>query len=185
MTLATAVRLLAYTCAGVVLVTPGEPSAAMALLAAAEELALHELAWAAEACLVSCVGDDSVFGLLQWSDSFLAAHRSSEDLGGGEGRGGSEEGGKVSRSDNSGSGMALEGAAAAVAPTEKATSLRREGRTGALLRAACVSHILREYARLTSTEDFSLLAPELQQEVRRLNSQQHAYLGDRMGEVGA
>jgi hypothetical protein len=163
--LATAVRLLAFCCAGVVMVTPGEPAAAMALLAAADELALHELACAAEACLVSCVGDDSVLGLLQWADSFLAAHRGE---GEGVGDGGGGEGG---------GGMALEGAGGGAAP--QATSLRREGRTGSLLHAACLSHLLREYARLTASPDFELLAPHLRAEVARAYESQHAYLGDR------
>jgi hypothetical protein len=174
--LTTAVRLLAYASTGAVLLTPAEPTAAMALLAAAEELAMHELAWAAEACLVSCVGDASVFGLLQWADSFLAAQMAGaeEDLR-------REEGGATAAtgSGGGGGGGCAARPAALPPPAPLLRSLRREGRTGALLRAACLSHLLREFARLREHEDFAELPHHLQEEARRMYaSEGHAYLGD-------
>ena len=132
---------------------------------------MHELAWAAEACLVSCVGDTSVFGLLQWADSFLAAQEE------GEGRGGDAA---AAAAEAAGGSVAKGVVSVPPSPDMAARSLRREGRTGALLRAACLSHLLREYARLREHDDFKELPPHLQEEVhRQYVSEGHAYLGDR------
>jgi hypothetical protein len=78
-----------------------------------------------------------------------------------------------------GAAAASAATAAAAATAAPPGSLRREGRTGALLRAACLSHLLREYARLRDFEEFGELPPHLQEEVEQMYVWEgNVYLGD-------
>jgi hypothetical protein len=196
---ATLVRVLVFVCCGkLMLCERDHPSAAMSLLVAAEQLSLAELSRAAEAHLMACVGNDSVCGLLQWADAFLAGGAAAAALG--------SPGSSSSSSDaaTGGAGGCAAPAAAAAAAAVAAmaagedgeeedssvaeplttvaqpphSSMRGTALCGEVLRAACISHILRYHEAITTGPDFRELPEHLQQEVREAASARHAYSQD-------
>ena len=59
--------------------------------------------------------------------------------------------------------------------------MRGSALSGELLRAACISHILRYFEGITSGEDFAALPVHLQQEVMGAAQARHAYSQDLAG----
>ena len=153
----TAVRLLASMCCGRLMVTEEDhPSKAMALLVSAERLKLHEISRAAEALLMTFVGDSSVCGLLQWADVYLGSKSTSTPT--------------LPTSQSSSKLSSEAGARVSL----------RDSTPGNLLRAACVSHILRNFEVLTNTEDFAALPEELREEMLAIGATEgYAFALDR------
>jgi len=168
-----AVRLLASICCGRLMITEDDhPSKAMALLVAAERLGLREVSRAAEALLMSFVGESSVCGLLQWADVFFSNK---------------SEGSSLSASPSSSSSSSSSSLQPQqVPPSNMAKKLSiRDSTPGELLRASCVSLILRNFQALTSTEDFAALPEELRRDVLSLGaSEGHAFAYDRKSTKG-
>jgi hypothetical protein len=190
---ATLVRVLAFVCCGkLMLCERDHPSAAMSLLVAAEQLSLAELSRGAEAHLMACVGNDSVCGLLQWADAFLAVGAGAADgaaAAAPSAAPAADSHGPALAAPEAGDALEQEppqGAAkdsvTAPALTTVAqlphTSMRGTALSGEVLRASCISHILRHYDQITTGEDFAALPEHLQKEVAEAAQARHAYSQD-------
>ena len=190
------------TCGKLMLCERDHPSAAMALLMAAEQLSLSELSRAAEAQLISCIGHDSVCGLLQWADAYLGG-------GGGSSSSAPAPAPALPPQPPSFSALSSVGFPPLFLPPSSSTILkppfivltkleREEGEAeeapaqlssairgnlaGVVLRAACMSHILRYFEAITSGEDFLALPEHIQREVMEAaRSTRHAYALDIAG----